>query len=577
VCAPGQCHDGASPNGVDCTYVNSPTTTTCDDDDTTTANDLCDGAGGCAGEEIVCPVDQCIADTSANGVNCNIIYSPAGTGCDDQDLATATDECNGAGICTGMTIACTPNQCHASASPNGVDCDYEALPAGDACDDGDAFTGDDICDGNGICAGTAIACAPTQCQESATPNGDNCDVVYKADGTPCDDNDGSTGADVCDGAGLCAGAPIVCTLGPCDLSVEPNGVNCTATPSPQGSSCDDSDPATFNDTCHIGGSCSGLPIICNELPCHQAGSPNGVDCDYDPEPVGVTCDDGDSTTNQDSCDGAGACAGTPIVCSDEACYGPGTPNGVDCDHTPMAAGTSCDDADLGTHTDLCDGNGTCAGEPITCNVGACELSNTPNGVDCTTEPLPDGTVCDDGSVCTTDDSCAAGSCEGGSPVDCGDGNDCTTDSCDPTAGCVYEDVEDACDDGNLCTLDESCQAGVCTPATEVECEDDNPCTADRCDEATGECVFAADALEGTECGAGAECSEGACVPSSSLGDATGSPDVPTVDPGSGSSGGCVAASTDPSSRNHTLLLYVLIILGFLSRRAVAGRPTSTRR
>ena len=45
-------------------------------------------------------------------------------------------------------------------------------------------------------------------------------------------------------------------------------------------------------------------------------------------------------------------------------------------------------------------------------------------------------TCDDGNACTTNDTCAAGSCQGGGTISCNDGNVCTADSCDPSIGCV---------------------------------------------------------------------------------------------------------------------------------------------
>jgi hypothetical protein len=57
---------------------------------------------------------------------------------------------------------------------------------------------------------------------------------------------------------------------------------------------------------------------------------------------------------------------------------------------------------------------------------------------CKGKQLPTGTACDDGKLCTFDDTCQSdGQCHG-SPRNCNDGNNCTIDSCDPTTGaCVH--------------------------------------------------------------------------------------------------------------------------------------------
>lgn len=94
--------------------------------------------------------------------------------------------------------------------------------------------------------------------------------------------------------------------------------------------------------------------------------------------------------------------------------------GLDCDCAPRvcigtctgaAAGTSCDDFNH------CTGDGTCAGDTCvagapTCNAGtAIDACNVQIGEcdadtgECFTEPLPAGTVCDDGGLCRADGDC----------------------------------------------------------------------------------------------------------------------------------------------------------------------------
>lgn len=90
--------------------------------------------------------------------------------------------------------------------------------------------------------------------------------------------------------------------------------------------------------------------------------------------------------------------------------------------------------------------------------------------------------CADGDPCNGAETCAAGHCQPGAPVDCGDADACTTDLCVATGGDTY-----ACDH---------------TPLT---CNDGDPCTTDSCAAATG-CVF-----QPLACGAGEVCEAGLCV------------------------------------------------------------------
>ncbi|HLY38002.1 MAG TPA: fibronectin type III domain-containing protein [Candidatus Binatia bacterium] len=149
-----------------------------------------------------------------------------------------------------------------------------------------------------------------------------------------------------------------------------------------------------------------------------------------------------------------------------------------------------------------------------------------------TESVPSNEValtlldCSDGNACNGVETCVAGVCVPGVPLNCDDGNACTTDSCDPAGGCVHVAVAGCtacasaadCNDGNACTTDacvagrcthttladgtscddgrycdgvETCRAGVCTSGTPVQCDDGNPCTADACDETHRTCTHVA--------------------------------------------------------------------------------------
>lgn len=93
--------------------------------------------------------------------------------------------------------------------------------------------------------------------------------------------------------------------------------------------------------------------------------------------------------------------------------------------------------------------------------------------------------CDDGEVCTENDVCSLGLCQG-NLVSCEDGNPCTTNFCDFGAGCAMINNADPCDDGNVCTEADECSLGACG-GVEANCSDDDVCTADSCDPVMG-CV-----------------------------------------------------------------------------------------
>jgi hypothetical protein len=73
--------------------------------------------------------------------------------------------------------------------------------------------------------------------------------------------------------------------------------------------------------------------------------------------------------------------------------------------------------------------------------------------------LPNGTLCEDGDMCSTAELCFLGECINGSPVDCSDDIGCTTDLCHVEYGCYHEPNNSLCGDGDACTYDE-CVLGV---------------------------------------------------------------------------------------------------------------------
>lgn len=227
-----------------------------------------------------------------------------------------------------------------------------------------------------------------------------------------------------------------------------------------------------------------------------------------------------------------------------------------CRQISATNGTSCDNGDKCTLSDVCS-DGVCeSGPSIFCDDGNdCTLDKCVNG-GCKSTAL-NGTPCDDGNPCTTDEVCSqlsggicksnVSGCQCDADADCDaydDGNACnglmkcivglckTTPSvtcslpetgscqaevCDTTTGlCVLEDNPDGagCDDQDACTKSDVCAAGVCAGSA-IVCGDE-PCqTGGACNAATGVCEYTA-AADGTDCGveggclAGATCAGGSC-------------------------------------------------------------------
>ncbi|MGE0787133.1 MAG: putative metal-binding motif-containing protein [Sandaracinaceae bacterium] len=133
------------------------------------------------------------------------------------------------------------------------------------------------------------------------------------------------------------------------------------------------------------------------------------------------------------------------------------------------------------------------------------------GVPCTA-----ASECDDGDLCNGVETCAAGHCAPGIPVDCDDAIACTTDACASDGTCSHTADDAACTEpGAICDLatgcavpppceaDEDCDDGLycngaetCDPATGCRsgaapsCDDMLTCTMDSCDGATDACVHA---------------------------------------------------------------------------------------
>lgn len=167
---------------------------------------------------------------------------------------------------------------------------------------------------------------------------------------------------------------------------------------------------------------------------------------------------------------------------------------------------------------VCTVGSDCAdGDPCTDDVCTAGVCSNPNN----TAP------CSDGDPCTANDTCSAGVCVSGGPVDCSTaGGACNTAACDPLGAdgnCdILTPVMDGttCNDGNVCNIGEFCTAGVCGGGAPRSCQGfGDQCNDAACDPlgAEGNCDTLVPKANGTTCddlnpcNIGETCQAGVCA------------------------------------------------------------------
>lgn len=233
-------------------------------------------------------------------------------------------------------------------------------------------------------------------------------------------------------------------------------------------------------------------------PCTTATCTAGK-CDVAPL-SGVSCDDGDVCTKVDLCDG-GKCVGVVNVCGQCA---------IDADCQAK------DDNNLCNGTTFCDQTATpplcklnpativvCAPTTEACSTETCDAATGK----CSKGDVGNGSPCDDGDICTVFEKCVDGACESelASVCECESDADCPT-SADVCAGTRY--------------CDKTAKPHVCAtnPGSKISCDKtaDGPCESTLCVPLSGACtkVAAADTTscdDGDACSVGDGCKGGKCV------------------------------------------------------------------
>ncbi|MGB2987248.1 MAG: cohesin domain-containing protein, partial [Phycisphaerae bacterium] len=272
-------------------------------------------------------IENAIAVATAPGND--VIVSPiTGTGSDACVTGLAGDLAAGTGGSTFQTQDPGTDLVDAIAALMLEHCEMD-----DSCDDGEFCTVDDTCV-DGVCIGAPRDCSflDDQCNVGVCNEDlDTCERQPTNEGEPCDDQDACNVGETCQNGTCSGGSAVTCpdNEDPCtDLACDPDGPegNCDGIVAVnEDGPCDDGDVCTTGDTCQDGECVGGPPLDCNDddvCTDDLCDPESGCFYAYNTDP----CDDGDLCTIHDACDGAGNCVGIPmptdLECeTDEDCFG----------------------------------------------------------------------------------------------------------------------------------------------------------------------------------------------------------------------------------------------------------------
>ncbi|MCC6621661.1 MAG: HYR domain-containing protein [Deltaproteobacteria bacterium] len=496
----GECIDG------ECYYDEADDGASCDDGLDCTGDDQC-LSGTCVGAPDCDDLNPCTVDGC--DVNGQCVSAPGNNGasCNDGNACTTASVCQAGGCVGTANLPCSDgNVCTLDQCDPVTGCVFPPAPPGTTCSDGNLCTTADACAAGQCVGGPLKTCGDPEdpCLDAGTcsPSTGLCVPVPAPDGTACDDGSACTDNDRCR-TGLCVGGTSLCDDGnPCTLDDCDPDLGCTHEPAPGFVPCDDNNACTSGDVCDAG-LCAGRLVGCAAPPtCYGGGAcdPDTGACTYTPLAPGSACSDGQACTLGDKCDGEGACvSGSPRTCAPpDQCHQPGScdPATGDCTYAPKDDGALCDDGNPCSTRDACQAGVCKPVEQRVCPESACRQAGAclPATGECGQGPVkPNGTSCEDGSLCSYDDVCSAGACVPGKPVVCTGASQCTNGAtCDPDTGaCVGGDDKPdgtTCNDLDACTRNDACELGECV-GDERACPPEDQCNqAGTCDAATGLCT-----------------------------------------------------------------------------------------
>ncbi len=445
-------------------------------------NGLCDGTGKC--------------QLYVSGTSC------LGSSCTGSTLTSAST-CNGGGTCVaGGTQSCGAYLCAGAVC--GTSCTTAAnctvgnvciagkcvapLPTGSVCTAASqcssGFCTDGFCCGS-ACNGLCQACSTAK---TGGPNG-TCGGVTIA--TDPDNECAAQAQATCGTNGSCNG------VGACQLFV--TGTSCVA-PSCTGSTLDNGSTCDGVGACASAGTTTCAPYVCGVGAACKTTCAADADCTAGNLCIGGKCGtplgDGSACANAGQCNSGncvdGVCCNT--ACSAGACDACSVATGALKDGVcALLSGTACDDGDVCTQNDTCSVGACMPGGPVQCaaidmchSAGVCD--STMGG--CTNPVVADGSSCVDKDGCTQNDTCQQGKCVGG-PVCPPPADGCQVGSCNALGQCDYAPVSDgtSCSDNDACTQTDVCKAGKCAAGTPKVCAPINGCHAEgKCAPTTGACA-----------------------------------------------------------------------------------------
>ncbi|MBM4386758.1 MAG: DNRLRE domain-containing protein, partial [Deltaproteobacteria bacterium] len=164
---------------------------------------------------------------------------------------------------------------------------------------------------------------------------------------------------------------------------------------------------------------------------------------WSPRSNGTSCDDGMWCTVNDLCDN-GVCSGLTKDCSD----------GISC--TADACDEIQDECESSLSEGWCYISNGCYADNAANPSNQCQICDSQASFSSWTNKS-DGSACNDGVQCTSNDICVSGSC-GGVSYQCQPATCEETSECDGSGGCVvtYKPGGTICDDGNPCTYNDVC-------------------------------------------------------------------------------------------------------------------------
>ncbi len=446
------------------------------------------GDDGCGGDCGTCP--GAAPHCSAEGKCLTCLASCEGRQCGDDGCGGSCGTCtDGACSDAGQCVACEPECTGKACGGDGCGGSCGDCKNGAACADGQCVACVGSCE-NKECGDDGCGESCGECTFGTCGNDNLCVCTPSCTDKDCGDNG-------------CGG-----TCGECEFGVCGDTGNCQCTPACDGKTCGD-------DGC--GGSCG----TCQFGSCGAAGQ-----CECAPSCVGGQCGTSDG------------CGGT-CTCSVGTCGGDGT------------AGF-CGVCPVGEDCAIPGNTNACVTGVVDCTTGVpeCVAANGPDGTSC------DGGVCTSGVCvpCIQGATCSLSACETGT-LECGSGvpqcifagykdngtvcsagSYCYEGSCDPCTAGTECDIGDECKIGTtkctggeaLCTgavknqpTGTACTGGVCKGGLCKACDSGAECTSPTngclvgvidCSSGAPVCGSFSQAVNGTSCGGGNVCLDGACSP-----------------------------------------------------------------